>query len=131
MAIMCTCVSQIASRSMVLVIDLLALGDSAALDMLLIRLLSASTPIKAGCAIGEDIAALARSHPALQAFQACGGLLDLRTVFVQHISATGLPVRLRIAALHGHLLQCLHAFLSGYFQQPAGVPSEGQKAHQS
>ncbi len=89
-----TCVSQIASRSLVLVIDLLALGASSALDTLLIRLLSASTPIKAGCAIGDDIAALARSNPTMQAFHACSGLLDLRTVFVQHVSATGLPVRL-------------------------------------
>lgn len=75
-----------------LVIDLLALGASAALDMFLIRLLGPATPIKAGCAIGEDIATLARSYPALQAFQACSGLLDLRTVFVQHVSATGLQV---------------------------------------
>ena len=90
-------------------IDLLALGDSSALDALLIRLLKPHTPIKAGCGIVEDIAALARSYPSLQAFQACSGLLDLRSVFAQHVSATGLSVKLTHRVLCGHLLRCQRA----------------------
>ena len=86
------CALQIASRSMVLIIDLLALGSSPVLDTVLTKLLKPDTPIKAGCAVCDDIDAIARSYPSLKAFQACSGLLDLRTVFVQHVAATGLPV---------------------------------------
>ena len=75
-----------------MVIDLLKLGNRRVLHTFLTRLLKPDTIIKAGCGIGDDIAKIGRSYPALTALQACNGLLDIRFVFVQHVSATGLPV---------------------------------------
>ena len=98
------CALQIASRSMVLIIDLLALEASSVLDTVLTSLLKPDVPIKAGCGIGDDIALLARYNPRLKAFQNCSGLLDLRDVFVQHVSATGLPVQFHTLIVHGNLL---------------------------
>ena len=82
-----------------MVVDMLALGGSAALDALLIRLLSSRSLVKAGCGIRQDLAALARSYPAMAAFAACNAVLDLRPVFAQHVAATGLPVSLQKTAL--------------------------------
>lgn len=84
--------AQVASRRQVLLLDLLALGSSAALDAFLAPLLRSPAIIKAGCGIRQDLAALARSYPALRGFSAAAGVLDLRTVFAQHVAATGLPV---------------------------------------
>ncbi len=84
---------QVASRRQVLLLDLLALRNSTELDAFLARLLRAPSLIKAGCGIRQDLAALTRSYPAMAAFSGVAGVLDLRTVFAQHVAATGLPVR--------------------------------------
>ncbi|CAL8463132.1 g2666 [Coccomyxa elongata] len=78
---------QVASRRHVLLLDMLALQELPELDAFLIRLLATDTIIKTGVGVTEDIAQLARSYPAMQAFKECSGILELGRVFTRSMDA--------------------------------------------
>jgi hypothetical protein len=68
------------------------LGQSRLLDGALATLLCSEHILKLGCGVGDDIRTAARSYGKLEAFQNAKGLVDLRTLFAQHVQATGLQV---------------------------------------
>ena len=68
---------QVATRSHVLLFDMLRLQESQALDICLTTLLQSSSVVKLGCRLSDDVSKLHRSYPGMQAFQQALALLDL------------------------------------------------------
>lgn len=68
---------QVATPSQVLLIDMLRLHGSQALDECLTALLQSSSITKLGCCLSDDVSKLHRSYPGMQAFQTAVALLDL------------------------------------------------------
>lgn len=84
--------AQVASRTSVVIFDMYKLGQSSLLDGALATLLCSEYILKLGCGVGDDIRTAARSYGRIEAFQNVRGLVDLRTLFAQHVQATGLEV---------------------------------------
>lgn len=68
---------QVATHSTVLLIDMIKLHKSSALDKCLCTLLQDAGICKLGCRLSDDINQLHRSYPDMEAFQSAEALLDL------------------------------------------------------
>ena len=68
---------QVATHSTILLVDMLNLHTSAALNKCLSTMLRDAGILKLGCRLSDDINQLHRSYPDMEAFQSAEALLDL------------------------------------------------------
>lgn len=118
---------QLATRHSAVLFDLITLASShpAALDACLCPLFSSSDVLKLGFELHGDLSKLAGSWPAVAAFRAVAGVLDLRPLWIAYGLATRRQVRW---ASHngpvGCTGRCVHALCTLCF---SGVRSMNSK----
>ena len=83
---------QVASRTEVVIFDLYKLHSSPDLDKALASILWNEHILKLGCGVGNDVKSAAKAYPHMAAFKQVRGVVDLRSLFLQHVNATGLQV---------------------------------------
>ena len=87
---------QVASRTEVVIFDLYKLHNCAVLDKALASVLWDEHILKLGCGVGSDMKSAAKAYSHMVAFKQVRGVVDLRSLFLQHVKATGLQVCLFI-----------------------------------
>ena len=83
---------QVASRTEVVIFDLYKLHSCPILDKALASILWDEDILKLGCGVGNDMKSAAKAYSHMEAFKQVRGVVDLRSLFLQHVKATGLQV---------------------------------------
>ena len=76
---------QVATPTAVLLVDMLKLHTSDALNLCLTSLMHDATIIKLGCRLSDDLEQLHRSYPHMQAFQQAAACLDLSSPWTEYM----------------------------------------------